>query len=185
MKDFICLMAASLLGLNISSTAHAQSNESPNWRALADGSQVSISDEGRGNYRHYRCKQQDNGIYGCLMMESFSSFGTVYYFGLNSLPNEPFRPKSGFRCSIEPGSSFTQQIFLYPSTGDGTVLENFQGYPSSIYKNPPVWNKSNIVNLAKNNGIEIQANYFDCKGFYNSATISGGINHLFTNSFDF
>jgi hypothetical protein len=175
----------SLLGLASAPSALASTQPQSSWTPIADDSQISVTDRGRGEMRRFRCRAFPSGNYGCLMMDSFSTFGVLYLFEATRLPPTNISPTSGFRCSIEPGSSMTQELFLTEAQQITSILRNQHGYPEQMYRNSPLWSASDANQLAAQNAVAMSAVWFDCRGAYETATRLGGIRALFTTQFRF
>lgn len=156
------------------------------WTTLSDGSRITAIDEGRGQLRRYRCLELPPIGTVCLMMESFSTFGTLYVFGVSGLPASAVQPSSGFRCSIEPGSSFSQELYTTEAGSRAKVLGNHQAYPGrSLYRRDPVWSSEIVRSLASDNAISLSSVFFECADAYQLATRLGGIRALFTPQYPF
>lgn len=166
-------------------SANAQDTPSFSWTALADGSQITTMDMGGNQLRRYRCRNVSSGA-ACLMMESYTTFGSLYLFGVPSLPTSVIRPTSGFRCSVEPGSSFSQDIYTTEAGQRVEVLSNHQARPGSpYYRRGPLWTETDFRGFADQNGVTVQSVFFDCAAAYQTATQLGGIRSLFTNQYPF
>jgi hypothetical protein len=157
-----------------------------NWTILSDGTRITTTEDEDGTVRRYRCREHSTGQATCLMMTSFSTFGTLYLFDTTNIPRSALKPTSGFRCQIEPYSSFSQSIYATEAGREVDVLKRQQNYPAHMFvSSGPVWTSGDITSLASNNGVGLQSYFFDCSAAYQAASRLGGIRALFTPQFPF
>jgi len=181
------LVAATAVMTMWASAAHSQS--SLTWTQLSDGSRIAAMDDGQGGMVRYRCMAaRASGAMMCIRMASYSTFGMISLFQVEDLPEARTVPESGFRCSIEPMMSYSQDLFMLEAGSDVNVLTNhqtFPDHPNASRVNSRPWSAADVSRLASQNAVDLQSMFFDCGNAYRVATRFGGIRALFTTQYVF